>query len=49
MKKYYSPTFQITIFQLKKQDILTASLFETFASYDDGNLDDGSNLDVLEW
>ena len=50
MKKYNSPIFEIEM--LMTSDVVTTSgidKFKNFASSNVGNLDDGSNVDVVEW
>lgn len=47
MKKYNSPICRIEIFTTT--DVVTSSSFRTFSSSDIGNLDDGGNIDIVEW
>ena len=47
MKNYNSPICEIEIFTTP--DVITASVFESFASFNRGNLDDKDNIDRIRW
>ena len=47
MKEYNSPICEITIISMS--DIITDSNYDTLNIYDNGDLDSGSNKDVIYW
>jgi len=47
MKKYNSPIFEVETFTTS--DVVASSSYRAFSSGGIGNLDDGSNIDRIEW
>lgn len=47
MKKYLSPICEFNAFEA--EDVITTSTFSLFNWFQKGNLDDGSNVDSIDW